>query len=291
MPDTEENQAEYPQTVSQEEGLGFPMMRGVGLTSLATGMVIALALGPYAGKETGETALFRSLFDQLKTGDLVLSDRYYGGWFMLALLQELGVEFVTRLHQFRTADFRQGKSLGKDDHVVTWPKPQRPKWLDQETYDRLPDHLEVREIKVNVDQPGFRTESLVVVTSLRDHRRYKRDVIAEISRRRWIVELDEETRCAPSHNARMGEARTLDGTVGLQPDQAVNITIRLGGRMPTKRAEFCRIAPDALKCVGACRCSPIGFDQCPRTVDCAAYPQRPNSSGWQSPRSCRTSCS
>ncbi|RLS76836.1 MAG: IS4 family transposase [Planctomycetota bacterium] len=190
MPDTQENQAEYPQTVSQEEGLGFPMMRGVGLTSLATGMVIALALGPYAGKETGETALFRSLFDQLKTGDLVLSDRYYGGWFMLALLQELGVEFVTRLHQFRTADFRQGKSLGKDDHVVTWPKPQRPKWLDQETYDRLPDHLEVREIKVNVDQPGFRTESLVVVTSLRDHRRYKRDVIAEIYRRRWIVELE-----------------------------------------------------------------------------------------------------
>ena len=68
MPDTQENQAEYPQTVSQEEGLGFPMMRGVGLTSLATGMVIALALGPYAGKETGETALFRSLFDQLSPG-------------------------------------------------------------------------------------------------------------------------------------------------------------------------------------------------------------------------------
>ena len=83
---------------------------------------------------TGETALFRSLFDQLKTGDLVLADRYYGGWFMLALLQELGVQFVTRLHQFRTADFSRGKSLGKDDHVVTWPKPQRPKWLDQEAY-------------------------------------------------------------------------------------------------------------------------------------------------------------
>ena len=190
MPDTEENQAEYPQAVSQAEGLGFPIMRGVGLTSLATGMVMALALGPYAGKETGETALSRSLFDQLKTGDLVLADRYYGGWFMLALLQELGVQFVTRLHQLRTADFSQGKSLGKDDHIVTWPKPQRPNWIDQETYDRLPEQLEVREIKVNVDKPGFRTESLVVVTSLRDHRRYKRDDIAEFYRRRWIVELE-----------------------------------------------------------------------------------------------------
>ena len=136
------------------------------LTSLVTGMVLALATGPYAGKETGETALFRTLFEKLRHGDLVLSDRYYGGWFMLALLRELGVEFVTRLHQYRQADFHQGKRLGKGDHLVAWPKPQRPAWLDQATYDRLPPQLEVRELEVRVNVPGFRTESLVVVTSL-----------------------------------------------------------------------------------------------------------------------------
>jgi hypothetical protein len=190
MPDTAENQAEYSQPASQAKGLGFPVMRAVALTSLATGMVLALATGPYAGKETGETALFRSLFGDLQTGDLILSDRYYGGWFMLALLQVMGVNFVTRLHQFRTADFSRGKRNGKGDHVVVWKKPQRPAWLDKDTYDRLPDQLEVREIEVNVDIPGFRTESLVVVTSLLDHRVYEHDEIAALFRRRWIVELE-----------------------------------------------------------------------------------------------------
>ncbi len=148
-----------------------------------------MACGPYAGKETGETALLRTLFDTLARGDVVLGDRYYGGWFMLALLQAMGVDFVTRLHQLRTADFQRGRRLGKGDHVVSWPKPERPEWMDQETYDRLPEELEVREIHVNIDVPGFRTESLVVVTSLLDAKDYSRDDISAIYRRRWVVEL------------------------------------------------------------------------------------------------------
>src|SRR4051812_864728 len=155
MPDTAENQAESPQSKTQAKGLGFPIMRAVALCSLATGMVMALACGPYAGKETGETALLRALFDALSRGDVVLADRYFGGWFMLALLRALGVDFVSRLHQLRTADFQRGRRLGKGDHVVSWPKPQRPEWMDQETYDRLPDQLEVRELHVNVDVPAF----------------------------------------------------------------------------------------------------------------------------------------
>jgi putative transposase len=189
MPDTAENQAEYPQAKTQAEGLGFPIMRAVALCSLATGMIMGLACGPYAGKETGETALLRTLFDALSRGDVVLSDRYFGGWFMLALLQELGVDFVSRLHQLRTADFGRGRRLGKGDHVVSWPKPQRPEWMDQETYDRLPRQLEVRELLVNVDVPGFRTESLVVVTSLLDPKDYSRDDLTTLYRRRWVVEL------------------------------------------------------------------------------------------------------
>ena len=189
MPDTAENQAEYPQSTSQAAGLGFPIMRAVALCSLATGMVMALACGPYAGKETGETALLRTLFDALSRGDVVLGDRYYGGWFMLALLQGLGVDFVSRLHQLRTADFERGRRLGKGDHVVSWPKPERPEWIDQEAYDRLPRRLEVREVRVDVDVPGFRTESLVVVTSLLDPEEYSRDDLKSLYRRRWVVEL------------------------------------------------------------------------------------------------------
>ncbi|MFN7803180.1 MAG: IS4 family transposase [Planctomycetaceae bacterium] len=190
MPDTEENQAEYPQSKTQAEGLGFPILRAVAVTSLITGMVLDLATGPYAGKETGETALLRSLFGIFRRGDLAVFDRYYAGWFMLALLQELGVEFVTLLHQFREANFRQGRRLGQRDHVVAWPKPAKPQWLDHETYDRLPAELEIRELQVSVDIPGFRSESLVVITSLCNHRVYSRRDVAALYRRRWLVELE-----------------------------------------------------------------------------------------------------
>lgn len=189
MPDTPENQAEYPQSTSQGEGLGFPIMRAVALCSLVTGMIAAMACGPCVGKETGEPALLRTLFDKLSRGDVLLGDRFYCSWFMLALLQELGVDFVVRLHQLRNADFQRGRRLGKGDHVVSWPKPPRPDWMDQETYDRMPQQIEVREVKVNVDVPGFRSESLVVVTSLLDTNEYSRDDLAALYRRRWSVEL------------------------------------------------------------------------------------------------------
>jgi hypothetical protein len=153
-------------------------------------MVSGFAMGPYSGKETGETALFRQLFELLKTGDVVIADRYYGGWFMIALLHALGVDVVTRLHQLREADFRRGRRLGADDHLVEWPKPQRPEWLDQETYDRLPDTLRVREMKFAVRERGFRTQSVVVVTTLVDDEEFTREDLADLYRQRWHAELD-----------------------------------------------------------------------------------------------------
>lgn len=190
MPDTPENQAEYPQSPSQAEGLGFPICRAVALISLATAMVCGLVLGPYSGKDTGETALLRELLPLLMAGDLVVADRYYGGWFTIALLQERGVEVVTRLHQHREADFRRGRRLGADDHLVEWPKPQRPDWLDPETYDRLPATLCVREMKFAVRERGFRTQSVVVVTTLRDADPVSREELADLFRQRWHAELD-----------------------------------------------------------------------------------------------------
>ncbi len=188
--DTPANQHEWPQQSSQAAGLGFPLLRIVVLLSLATAMVCGMAEGPHKGKETGETALFRELLGQLNPGDVLLGDRYYCSYFQIALLQEMGVNFVTRLHQCRTADFRRGRSLGKHDHVVTWSRPTRPEWMDQETYDRMPESLTLRELNVQVQEAGFRVESFVVVTTLVDARKYPRDDIADLYRKRWMAELD-----------------------------------------------------------------------------------------------------
>jgi hypothetical protein len=190
MPDTSANQAEYPQPPTQAKGVGFPLMRVVVLLSLATAMLKDAALGPYAGKETGETALLRQLLGGFGPGDVLLADRYYCSYFMMALLRELDVHFVARLHQCRACDFRRGQRLGQGDHLVVWTRPARPEWMDLATYDRLPRTLQVREVFVQVQQPGFRVDSLVVVTTLTDADLYSRDDLAELYHQRWLVELD-----------------------------------------------------------------------------------------------------
>ena len=190
MPDTLDNQAAYPQNTQQKEGLGFPIARVVVLLSLATGMVTDMAMGPYAGKETGEAALLRSLLGRFDPGDVLLADRYYCSYFMIALLQERGIDLVARLHQRRPVDFRRGRRLGKDDQIITWDRPPRPKWMDQQTYDRMPPSIEVREIRVHVGQPGFRVESFVVVTTLTGAKEYPKDEIADLYNCRWQAELD-----------------------------------------------------------------------------------------------------
>ena len=133
MPDTLQNQAEYPQQKSQPEGVGLPIARATVILSLATACVIDLAIGPYSGKETGETALLRKLLGSFVSGDVAVMDRYYCSFMMIALLLGRNVEVCARMHQRRHVDFRRGRRLGKYDHIIVWTKPQRPAWMDQAT--------------------------------------------------------------------------------------------------------------------------------------------------------------
>lgn len=193
MPDTPENQAVYPQPSCQAPGVGFPLARMVVLLSLATAMVTGMAIGPYAGKETGELALLRELLDWLEPGAVLVADRYYCSYFMIAMLLELGIDFVARLHQARDADVEHGQRLGQGDHLVTWQRPKKPEWMDEETYQRMPATLQVRALNVHVKQPGFRVEKFMVITTLTDARTYTKDDVAELYHQRWLVELDIRT--------------------------------------------------------------------------------------------------
>jgi putative transposase len=191
MPDTEENQRDYPQQSAQAPGCGQPSMRMVVLFSLATGVALQLAMTRYKGKRTGENTLFRNHISQaLNPGDVLLGDRFFSSWFDIALLQQQGVEVVVRKHQKRKTDFRTGARIRRDDHLVIWPKPQRPKWMSQEQYDSLPDELVLREVRIHVRQRGFRSRPIIVVTTLWDHQKYPAAEIAELFRRRWQAELN-----------------------------------------------------------------------------------------------------
>ena len=191
MPDTPANQEAYPQPKSQEPGVGFPLLRLLAVFSLATGAVQELRFCRFAGKYQSELGMLRKLWDQFAMGDVLLTDRYLCSWFEIAMLQQMGVDVVMRLHQKRDVDFRRGKRLGRNDHVVEWVKPShRPDWMDAETYVALPKKLVMREIRVRITQDGFRTEEVIVVTTLLDGEAYSADEIAALYRARWHAELD-----------------------------------------------------------------------------------------------------
>jgi hypothetical protein len=190
MPDTPANQDAYPQPHSQQPGLGFPLMRLVVVFCLACGTVLDAALGRSQGKQGGENSLLRTLADVLEPGDVLLADRYFGGWFDIALWQQRGVDVVVRLHQLRRCDLRRGRRLGPNEHVVLWPKPRRPDWMNETTYQSLPAALELREVRVRVAQQGFRTQVVVVVTTLLDAQTYTAANLADLYRLRWHAELD-----------------------------------------------------------------------------------------------------
>src|SRR5262245_40271856 len=191
MPDTPANQAAYPQVYNQKPGLGFPIARLGALISLACGAVVNLGFCQYSGKGQGEVSLLRRLWDVLRPGDVLLADRLTANWANVVLLRQRGVELVSRLNKaHRKADFRRGRRLGDEDHIVRWAKPTSIRSLDREAYRALPESITVREARVRIAQPGFRTRSIAVVTTLLDPRQATKEDLATLYRARWHNELD-----------------------------------------------------------------------------------------------------
>ena len=181
MPDTAENQAAFPQSKSQKPGLGFPLARVVAIISLSCGAVLEWAISPCEGKRTGETALLWQLAHCLRSGDVVIADRYFTGYFMLAWLIRHGADVVVRQHQLRHTDFRRGKRLGAKDHVVAWVRPPQPAWMDDATYALMPETLTLREAHVG---------GLTLVTTLTDAKAVSKPELLALYHARWQVELD-----------------------------------------------------------------------------------------------------
>ena len=191
MPDTRENQAAYPQAKTQAAGVGFPIARILVIFSLAVGTVLDAAIGPYQGKQTSELALLRQVIGHFQPGDIVLADRFYCSYWLIAALRARGVDVLVRLHQCRAADFRRGRRLGREDHIATWPRPQAvPDWMSRDEYDSMPLELEIRELRIRVRDRTKRVREMVIATTLLDCRIYPGDGLRGLFRERWHAELD-----------------------------------------------------------------------------------------------------
>lgn len=184
------NQAAFPQNVAQKPGLGLPIARIAAVFSLACGAVVEFGICLYAGKGQIELGMLRALWDIFVPGHIVLADRYACAWTEMVMLKQRDVDSVVRLNVNRKADFRHGKPMAQRDHVVEWPKPRKPRSLDQATYATLPASLTVHECHIRIEQPGFRAKNLVVVMTIINTDEFPKDDLADLYFRRWSAELD-----------------------------------------------------------------------------------------------------
>jgi len=188
MPDTASNQKAFGQPPGQAAGCGFPTLAFVGVFCLATGAAIECALGRWSLHDLSLFCLVRTAFE---AGDILLADRGFCCYVEMALMQRQGVDTVARLHQRRKTDFRRGRILGIEDHIVIWTKPQSPpRRVTKEDFYSLGQMLAVREIRYRVDVKGFRTQKITLATTLLDAQVYPPEELADLYFQRWIVELD-----------------------------------------------------------------------------------------------------
>ena len=185
MPDTASNQETYPQQSVQKQGLGFPIVRMVGLLSLATGSCVNYVTVPYQGKGTGETSLFSHLIQSLGKHDLLLADRYYTSYANFVLLTRQGTPLVFRQRSTVKTDFRCGQKLGAKDHIITLKKPKKkPVWMSDEAWIELDDEFLIRE---------FSVEGIIYVTTLLNAKVHPKKSLAELYQQRWQIEVNFRT--------------------------------------------------------------------------------------------------
>jgi hypothetical protein len=189
MPDTPQLQKAFGQPPGQKPGCGFPMARIVALFAWASGAVLEVAVGRW---RQSELPLLYSIWGLLKPGDILLADRLFCTYRTLAQLGQRGCDGVFRLNGVRSwaLDFRKGRRLGRSERLVTWQRPHRCTLrVSGRQWRRLPKELTVRLIRFHTQVPGYRSQTILVATTLLNPVAYPLEEVVALYGDRWTVEL------------------------------------------------------------------------------------------------------
>lgn len=222
MPDTPELARHFGYPSHQKRGCGFPVAHLLMLMDVATGLCRRAHALPLNQNDLPHMPAVHAL---LEPGDVLLGDRGFCSYGHLAVLHRQGLHGVFRVHSSQRVDFTPGRprescrirprkrksgkhrparrrpprnrwptsqwlrSLGPDDQLVAWFKPSEcPDWLSPSEYAALPEQLSVRELRYTVAQPGFRTRTVVLVTTLLDEKTFPAVELRDLYRQRWQIE-------------------------------------------------------------------------------------------------------
>lgn len=189
MPDTQSNQEQWPQQRHQKKGCGFPQARICACFDLRSGGVLSYQVG---NRKQQELPLLRQQWDTFKAGDILLGDKGFCSFYDVYKFSIRDVDSVITLARRKPVTAANAdKILGEDDLLFHWPKPKWNKNLSysKEEWQALPEKVSLRQIKVNVDEPGFRVKTFYIITTLIDSVNYSAKQITELYYQRWDVEL------------------------------------------------------------------------------------------------------
>lgn len=188
-----------------------------------------------------ELALARRLFAQLPKGALLLADRLYGVPGVMtqvwAACRRVGSHFLFRVP--RNINARVLKTLPDGSRRV------RLNVREKVRFWRIQDHLEVREIRVQVGRKGFRQHQMRLCTSLLDHRTAPALELAHLYASRWEHELYfrnlkqvlRQTDVLQSHTVETG-AQEIAAIILVTALLARERTRAANGQVPVLRIKF-----------------------------------------------------
>ena len=209
MPDEKVLQETYGQPAGPKRGCGYPVMHVLWLFDAPTGLIVDFIADRCHTHDMAHAAKLHKLMEE---DDVMVGDCAFASFAHLALLLQDKLHGVFRVHHRRIVDFTRGRQsrrqrpkaqrrgaptsrwirpLGDQDQVVEYAKPkQRPVWISQDDYDRLPASIVVRELRYTIERPGFRTRVVTLVTTLLDERKYAKQELAELYGARWQIETN-----------------------------------------------------------------------------------------------------
>jgi hypothetical protein len=163
---------------NQKPGVGYPQASILGLMDLASGLFLRMVVrSVFTHDLRGAVRVHAAL----QAGDVLLADRAFAGFAHLALLCERGIGCV----------FRIGAGHKDADGKTRWRKSGRtaPPWLDRALFRRkLRKFVDVRIVSYQIQQPGYRTRAVRLVTTLLDEKRWSDQQLRDLYARRWEIE-------------------------------------------------------------------------------------------------------
>jgi len=146
--------------------------------------MLAYQVAACKGKGTGEQSLLANLLYQLNESDILLADALLATWWIIHGATNRGADVVMAQHGVRITDFACGQRLGKNDHLVQWPRPPKPKAMSAEEYAGYPEFITMREVKIN---------GRILVTTLLDPKFASVQSLGALYAMRWNIEVDFRT--------------------------------------------------------------------------------------------------